>query len=384
MAASRTEEAQLLQSIDVDKRFSRQMAHDFNNVLAVIQGFSAILQGRLQRDEANRSLVEQIEASAAEALKLTNWLSVFANRETDEISQLDLNQVVTQFLSQYQDCPPPGVELVVELADQLPPLLGDEAQLEQVCRSLWQNAVEAMPKGGTLRWQTSLLWRSPAQSLNQEGSNPIPYLRLRVNDTGIGMDEETCKLMFQPFFTTKSGKARGLGLTVAYDIVRAHEGLIEVSTYPGGGTCVDVYFPAQVIAPDQAQLKPGAMEGQKTHKLLLVDDEPMIRQMLQELLKGLGYDVTLAASGEEAVAVYQQFPEAVSAVILDMSLPGMGGLDAFRRLKELNGQVKVIIATGDPHQQAVRDAMAQGARGIVSKPFRLDHLAEVIRQTLIS
>lgn len=361
------------------------MAHDFNNILAVIQGFATILENRLEQDEANRGLAEQIEASAAEALKLTNWLSSFANSQDDEPAELDLSQIASRFLSEGQDSPPPGVELEVELPGQLPPLLGDEAQLEQVCRSLWQNAVEAMPEGGVLRWQTSLLWRRPGQSLEQEGSGLVPYLRLRVSDTGAGIDEETQGLMFEPFFTTKTGKARGLGLTLVYDIVRAHNGFIEVSSGPDAGTCVDVYFPAQMPASEPAQQKPSAMEEPKTHRLLLVDDDDdMVRRMLQELLKGLGYDVTPVASGEEALAAYQRSPEEVSAVILDMSLPGMGGSDTFRSLKELDNQAKVIIATGDPHQQAVHDVMAQGACGIVSKPFHTEHLAAVIKQVLIS
>jgi two-component system, cell cycle sensor histidine kinase and response regulator CckA len=136
LAGSRIEEAQLVHSIDVAKRFSRQMAHDFNNILAVIQGFAAILQNRLQQDEANRVLAEQIEASAAEALKLTNWLSSFANSQADEPAGLDLNQVAARIPSQCRDNLPTGVELEVKLEDQLPPLMGNEAQLEQVCRSL--------------------------------------------------------------------------------------------------------------------------------------------------------------------------------------------------------------------------------------------------------
>jgi two-component system, cell cycle sensor histidine kinase and response regulator CckA len=385
LATSRVvEHGQLVYSIDVAKKFSRQMAHDFNNILAVIQGFAAILQSRLQQDEANRVLAEQIDASATEALKLTTWLSSFGNSQADEFTELDLNQVVARFLSQYRDHQPPGVELEVGLEDQLPPLMGDEAQLEQVCRNLWQNAVEAMPEGGVLRWQTSLLWCRQDHPLEAEGSSLVPYLRLRVSDTGTGMDEETQGLMFQPIFTTKTGKARGLGLTLAYDIARAHNGFIEVSTLPGAGTCVDMNFPAQIPASVQTQQKPAATEEQKPHKLLVVDDEAMVRRMLQELLKGLGYDVVSVGSGEAAVAAYRQSPEEISAVILDMSLPGMSGRDTFRCLKELNHRVKVIITTGDPHQQAVHDAMAQGACGIVSKPFRTDHLADVIKQALVS
>jgi two-component system, cell cycle sensor histidine kinase and response regulator CckA len=262
--------------------------------------------------------------------------------------------------------------------------MGDEAQLERVWQNLWQNAVEAMPDGGILRWETSLLRRPQSQCPGQRGGSAGPYLRLRVSDTGAGMDEEARRLMFEPFFTTKTGKARGLGLTLVYDVARSHNGFIEVSTSPVAGTCVDIHFPVPTQGSNQLQPNSTATEGQRADKLLVVDDEAMIRRMIQEMLKGLGYDVMPAASGEEAVAVYQRSSEEVSAVILDMSLPGMGGRDTFHCLKELNDQVKVIITTGDPHQQAVHDMMAQGARGVVSKPFRADHLAEVIRQVLLS
>ena len=373
------ERLQLLRSIAGAKRFARKTAHDFNNHIAVMQGFASILQGRLQGDEQNRGLAEQIEASGAEALKLTGWLAGFANDFPMEQSQVDLNQVVKGVLAQCQREKPEGIELAAELAEPLPLLMGGREKLEQLCRILWQNAVEAMPQGGTLRWSTGL--GRPAD-VGPGYGHEDPFIVLKVSDSGVGMDPETRSRMFDPFFTTKQGKLRGLDLTVAYEIVCAHLGSVEVTTGPDEGTSISVYLPAQLNPPDPQAKGQGSAEVQRSKQLLVVDDEELILQMLHEFLEGEGYDVTGVVSGEEALAICQDPNVNIDVVILDMSLPGITGQETFKHLMELRRGIKVIISTGNPHQQAVHDVMGQGAHGMLSKPFQLDHLAKVVKQLL--
>ena len=376
---------QLVHSIALAKRFGRKTAHDFNNIMAVIHGFAGILQNRLQQDEVNRGIAQQIEASAQEALKLTNWLSAFANNRSREMVLLDFNKVAEECLSGAWEQKPPQIELEMEFAPEPLLMLGDEVQLEAMCRELWLNAVEAMPGGGQARWQTSLekvrekvrAATRPGPSSGAGSEGPVDFLRLRVQDNGVGMDRETQNSMFEPFFSTKTGKIRGLGLTTVYDIVHAHRGFIQVSSQPGAGTCVDVYFPAQSASP-----APDADTRRRVRKLLVVDDEEMILNMVGHMLRSQDCDVVVAGNGQAALDIYRQSPGEISAVILDMTMPGLSGLETFQKLKALDQRVTVILSTGDPHQQAVRDAMSLGAFGVLSKPFLPQHLADVVNQAL--
>jgi signal transduction histidine kinase len=377
------EDAELRRCIAVAKGFSRKMAHDFNNHIAVMQGFASILQNRLKEDEQNRGLAEQIELSGAEALKLTNRLSIFSIDFPAEPVSLDLNQLVQEAIETGRVDQPGEIDLVVELDNQLPELLGDQDRLAQLCRALWQNAVEAMPQGGTLSWRTSL------ELARKEGSGELPedlgeddqpaFIRLRVRDTGVGMDEKTKAQILDPFFTTKPGKMRGLGMTEVYETVCNLRGFMEVDSQPEQGTTIEIWLPVESGSPSA---EAGAAVATRPKRLLVVDDETMLRDILKNFLVQEGYEVVSAADGEEALNICSRPGAKIDAVILDMTLPGIDGMETFDRLKEIDDQMKVVIATGDPYRQSVHDLMRRGAAGMLSKPFRPQHLSEVIKQVL--
>ena len=377
------EDAELRRCIAVAKGFSRKMAHDFNNHIAVMQGFASILQNRLKEDEQNRGLAEQIELSGAEALKLTNRLSIFSIDFPAEPVSLDLNQLVQEAIETGRVDQPGEIDLVVELDNQLPELLGDQDRLAQLCRALWQNAVEAMPQGGTLSWRTSL------ELARKEGSGELPedlgeddqpaFIRLRVRDTGVGMDEKTKAQILDPFFTTKPGKMRGLGMTEVYETVCNLRGFMEVDSQPEQGTAIEIWLPVESGSPSA---EAGAAVATRPKRLLVVDDETMLRDILKNFLVQEGYEVVSAADGEEALNICSRPGAKIDAVILDMTLPGIDGMETFDRLKEIDDQMKVVIATGDPYRQSVHDLMRRGAAGMLSKPFRPQHLSEVIKQVL--
>ena len=377
------EDAELRRCIAVAKGFSRKMAHDFNNHIAVMQGFASILQNRLKEDEQNRGLAEQIELSGAEALKLTNRLSIFSIDFPAEPVSLDLNQLVQEAIETGRVDQPGEIDLVVELDNQLPELLGDQDRLAQLCRALWQNAVEAMPQGGTLSWRTSL------ELARKEGSGELPedlgeddqpaFIRLRVRDTGVGMDEKTKAQILDPFFTTKPGKMRVLGMTEVYETVCNLRGFMEVDSQPEQGTTIEIWLPVESGSPSA---EAGAAVATRPKRLLVVDDETMLRDILKNFLVQEGYEVVSAADGEEALNSCSRPGAKIDAVILDMTLPGIDGMETFDRLKEIDDQMKVVIATGDPYRQSVHDLMRRGAAGMLSKPFRPQHLSEVIKQVL--
>jgi CheY-like chemotaxis protein len=377
LISSRLDEVQLDHSIRIAKTFSRRTAHDFNNIIAVMQGFASILQNRLKDEAANRDMAGQVVTSADEALKLTSWLSAFANNIPDGPVRIDLSRGVAEFLARARGNLPATVQLQLDLGQDLPALNGDEEQLEQIFHHLWTNSVEALPQGGQLCWETAL-----AQVTDEESGVESPWLRLRVKDSGEGMAESVRRSMFEPFFTTKHGKDRGLGLTLVYEAVHAFRGFIQVASEPREGTCVDIYWPVQPQTPPAADASPAVDGAQKLRKLLVVDDEAIIHLLVGEILKSQPLEVVGATSGEEALKTYQETDGAFEIVILDMSLPGMDGLTTFHRLRELDPQVKVIASSGDPHQQAVREIMASGAFGLLSKPFRPGHLLDVVQQAL--
>ena len=355
------------------------MAHDFNNHLAVMQGFASILQTRLKEDEQNRGLAEQIELSGAEALKLTTRLSQFSNELDAKPVLLNLNQLVQQAIEAGRADQPAEIDLVVELDDKLPRFLGEPDRSAEICRALWQNAVEAMPQGGTLSWRTSL---EPARKVGPGklgGDGQPVFIRLQVRDTGVGMDEKTKAQMLDPFFTTKPGKARGLGMTEVYETVSKIRGFIEVDSHPDQGTSIEVFLPVEAGSPTD---EPDVAGAERPKRVLVVDDEAMLRDILKNFLVQEGYEVVAAADGEEALEICSRPESGIDAVILDITLPGIDGMETFDRLKEIDDQMKVVIATGDPYRQSVHDLMRRGAAGMLSKPFRPQHLSEVIKQVL--
>jgi len=193
------------------------------------------------------------------------------------------------------------------------------------------------------------------------------------------MDEKTKAQMLDPFFTTKPGKARGLGLTEVYETVSSLGGFIEVDSQPEQGTSMDIWLPAEVGSPSTTS---GVAVAERPKRLLVVDDEAMLRDMLKNFLVQEGYEVVAAADGEEALKICSRPGAEIDAVILDMTLPGIDGVETFDRLKEIDDRMRVVIATGDPYRQAVHDLMRRGAAGMLSKPFRPQHLSEVIKQVL--
>ena len=372
------EDAELRRCIAVAKGFSRKMAHDFNNHLAVMQGFASILQNRLQEDEQNRGLAEQIELSGAEAVKLTGWLSLFSSDLPGNPAWLDLNHLVQEAIEAGRVDQPAEIDLVVELEDQLPRLLADQDRLAKLCRALWQNAVEAMPQGGTLSWSTSLEL-APNGGSAESGDGRPAFIRLRVSDTGVGMDETTKAHMLDPFFTTKPGKARGLAMTEVYETVSNLRGFIEVDSRPEEGTCIGICLPVEV---GSTSAEAGVAVAARPKRVLVVDDEAMLRDIVKSFLEQEGYEVEAAADGEEALDICSRPGAQIDAVILDMTLPGIDGMETFERLQEIDARIKVVIATGDPYRQSVHDLMRRGAAGMLSKPFRPQHLSEVIKQVL--
>ena len=369
-------------SIETAKRMVRRVTHDFNNLIAVVRGYAEVLHCRPELDDDSKQMVALIDRAASEIAGLSERMSSYADATHSNEGPSNLNLVIKKLLDQSGDLIPANIELEVEFCDPLPDVAGGEERLRQACWNVWNNAIEAMPQGGRLTCQTSTQWTRYQPSGQQNGAEPSRFVRVRVTDSGEGMDAEARAAMFAPFYTTKSGKCRGIGATAVYETVRDCGGFIKVSSEPGSGTSIDLYFSALEVAtlPPPAQEGPASRET--SGRLLVVDDDSMVRMATQRMLAHLGYESIAASGGEEALAIYKQSAAAISAVLLDVTMPGLSGIETLRLLREIDSRVKVIMYTGDPLAPGLSDMEPQAVVAVLPKPFRIEQLVQAMEGAL--
>ena len=380
-------EAQLMQAQKMEAlgNLAGGIAHDFNNLLQIISGTVQLLLLKKKEGDEDYRQLREVHLAAGRAADLVRRMLTFSRKVEARKVSLDLNEAVDNALHLLQRTVPKMIELRADLAEGLPAIAADPLQIEQVLVNLANNGVQAMEEGGRLTMVTELLDLSQGLREGEIDLSPGSYVRLRVTDSGHGMDEETRRRIFEPFFTTKPpGKGSGLGLSSVYGIVSAHGGQIACRSQPGRGSVFDVYLP--VIAAEGG----GRAEERRvpeiggTETILVVDDESTILDIAGEIFRQHGYRVLTAFSGEEAVRLYEESGSGIDLVLLDLGMPGMGGKKCLEVLRGLNPQVKVIIASGYGSYDLARDPEACGAAAFLAKPYRLDVLLATTRQVLDS
>ncbi|HEX2676863.1 MAG TPA: ATP-binding protein, partial [Polyangiales bacterium] len=342
------------------------VAHDFNNLLTVVLGNLQLM--RLSDLDAEQlESLSHIEAAADRAATITRQLLAIA-----------VNDSVRQMSGLLRRMVPEHVLITTELAERLPSIVADPAQIDQVVLNLVANARDAMPDGGTLRIETFATTLEHPEQLPP--LPPGPYVTLRVKDSGHGMSEETQQRVFEPFFTTKSPTlGTGLGLATVYGIVKQHGGHIVVESAPGAGSSFSIYFPASAEVPSghEAVARPVA---RRAVRLLLVDDDAEVLRVIASVLTRAGHRVTVATSAEEALAAYQQLKEPLELLVTDVVMPGMSGVALSQELRRRVPELKVLLFSGYPG----RDALASGDPGMdyLAKPVTPSQLLERIDQLL--
>jgi CheY-like chemotaxis protein len=351
------------------------LAHDMNNALAAITSFASVLiedapSARFRSDLAQ--IVTQAERGAG----LTRGLLAFSRRGQYRKSVVALDRIVGDVIPLLARTLPSSIEIQQTLAPGLH-IDADPTQLEQIMVNLCVNAAEAMTGTGTLviTVDSVTLETSAAASL---GVAPGRYARIRVVDTGSGMDEATRRRVFEPFFTTKPhGKGTGLGLSTVWGIVQTHHGAVGVESAPDRGATFTVHLPISeaALAGPRKQRAPSPM---RASRILVVDDEPAVRDGTRRLLERMGHEVFVACDGSDALRVFDEHGDALQLVVLDMKMPVMDGATCFAKLRE-RSDVAILIATGYALDAEVQALVAVGA-GIIEKPFRsADFTAEVAR-----
>jgi PAS domain S-box-containing protein len=344
------------------------IAHDFNNQLTGMMGFAELLKANRGDDPLVREYAEGILAPGRRATDLTKKLLAFARRGQYRREPVDLHTIVREVISLLKRSIDKNITVVEAMTAARSTMIGDPTLLQSAVLNLALNARDAMPKGGTLTFQTEQ--RGPSEIL------------LRVEDTGHGMDAETLRRAFEPFFTTKEvGRGTGMGLPAVQGTVQQHGGSIDIQSVPERGTTVTLRLPlAETTDSTPAMASAAVVEG-KGH-VLLVEDENTVRDMMARVLPLLGYKVTACADGPEAICAYQTVAQTIDLVLLDMILPAMSGAEVFRALREQNPRVKILIFSGYSADHEARELLSQGALGIVQKPVTIAELSEHLAKAM--
>ena len=360
------------------------IGRDFNNLLNVISGHTQLMMLDRHPDDPEIKRLKEIELAAAKAGDLIRQIMTFSPKCERQLSPILLNDVIQRFTGRLKPRLP-HIQIECRMEEGLEPIRADQSQIEQMLMHLALNAGTAMPDGGTLRFSTAQRSLDPDFCDSHLGARPGAYIRLKISDTGTGMNQETLQRMFEPFFTTaKPKQAGGLGLAIVYGIVKNHCGYITCESMPGKGSVFDVYFPLSACPVDQEPItekeKPALPHGSET--ILLVDDDHHALELGREILERFGYSVITADCGEMAMTTLAGHVGNIDLVILDVSMPGMGGLGCLKELLSKEPAMRIMMAGGYSPDGAVRKSLGCGACGFVAKPFQVSEMINKVREAL--
>lgn len=376
------QQAQKLESLGV---LAGGIAHDFNNLLVGIMGNASLATSETTLPASARTLLDEIEHAAQRAAELTRQLLAYAGKGRFVVEPVALSTVVEDMLTLVRSAMSRKAELHLDLARKLPAISADATQLRQIVMNLLTNASDALEdRPGMIRLRTGVQEVDEVYRNALVGGEPLQdgaYVFLEVSDSGVGMNAETVSRIFDPFFTTKF-TGRGLGLAATRGIVRGHNGAIRVYSEPGKGTTFKLFFPP---IPEEAVDRPAVLptsgwRGSGT--VLVIDDEPAVRRVTRAILERLGFDVLEAVDGVVALETFVREREHIRLALLDLTMPRMDGEETFRRLRQLDPDVRVVLMSGYNSQNVTTQFAGKGLAGFVQKPFRADELEVQVRAVL--
>jgi len=382
---ARLQQAQKLESLGV---LAGGIAHDFNNLLVGILGNTGLALLDLDPSSPAYSLLEEAEKAAQRAAELAHQMLAYSGKGNFLIHSFQLDDLAVETGEAIRPNLSRGATLEFDLAENLPAMDGDAAQVRQVIRNLLTNASDSMSDQGgriTVRTGTLVADRESLASIYQ--TEPLPegeYVFLEVIDTGCGMDEPTRLKVFDPFFTTKVS-GRGLGLAVVLGIVRAHHGVIQIESAPGRGSTVRVLFPAssgRAEVPASEPESAGDWRGEGV--ILVVDDEDTVRKLVVNCLKRVGFEVLEACDGNQAVEVYRSQCDRIRAVLLDLTMPEKDGVQTYAELRGIREDVRVILTSGYNEPEFTERISGHGSRRFLKKPYHPRELVDAVRNVLES
>jgi PAS domain S-box-containing protein len=377
-------QSQKLESLGV---LAGGIAHDFNNLLVGILGNASMLMEETPPDSPSRELIENLTQASERAAHLTRQMLAYSGKGRFVVERLNLGRQVREILALIEASIPKRVKVELNFEDPLPPIEGDAGQIQQLIMNLLINGAEAIgPGGGTISVTAALLEIGKDYVRDNLAGDNIPagaYVALEVRDNGIGMDAATQARIFDPFFTTKF-TGRGLGLAAVLGIVRGHRGALTVHSEPGRGASFKILLPAATVEqPAGPSPLPEADGFRGAGTILVVDDEELVQRTLKIALERYGYTVVTASGGEAAIRFAEEAGDAISLVLLDMTMPGMSGEETLQHLRISRPHVPVVATSGYNEVEALR-RFGAGLSGFIQKPYTPRKLAAKIRDVLTS
>lgn len=361
------------------------IAHDMNNILAAVMGFAALLVDQLEPGSDEKQDAQEIITAAGRGGALTRSLLALSRRHELSKQEVRLNEVVREVLGILERTIEKTIDIQSDLAEDLALVDGDPNQLSQTLLNLCINAAHAMEGGGLLTICTRNRMLKPAEAAELARVSAGAVVELQVKDTGVGIPAELLDRVVEPFFTTKGvERGSGLGLAMVYSTVKAHEGNLSFASQPGRGTTVTVLLPARSEgAPSDRPLdaaQPLTLPGRPT--VLLIDDEEQLRKVGKRLLSLAGCEVLVADNGKQGLQVLQAHLDTIDLVILDMRMPVMDGPTCYAGIRALTATLPVLIATGFAEAGDTEEILAQGAVGVLHKPYTVEQLVEATRRAI--
>ena len=356
------------------------IAHDFNNLIAVINGFAELLLLKPGDPATLQKCVREIRRASERASGLVRQIMTFSKKAEVSFAPVDLNQLCRDLVALLAATFPRNISFNFGLDDNLPPLMADQNQVQQIVLNLCVNARDAMPSGGSITLSTT---RVEGARLPVSLAGSRAYACLSATDTGTGMSPEVRARIFEPFFTTKSSdQGTGLGLAVVYGIVASHEGTIEVESELGSGSTFKIYLPLVDSGAPVAQVIKSADFPGGAETLLIVDNDAPLRMVLEATLSSKGYRVTTATDAASAVARLSDRSVHLDGVLLDMDLPPASAVEVLRAVETARPGLRAVILTGElpPSLRSEFEWISQ--RHCVRKPYTIEHLGRMLRELL--
>lgn len=379
-------QAQLLQAQKMESigRLAGGVAHDFNNKLTVIIGYTDMAMKRLDNEHPIREYLQQIRRTSQQSAEIARHLLAFARKQTISPRVLDLNKTIEGMLKILRQLIGEGIHLVWKPAEDLWPVKMDPSQIDQILANLCINARDAIQGAGRVTIETRNTVLDEAFCARQPGTVPGEYVVLTVSDDGCGMDKETLENIFEPFFTTKEmGRGTGLGLAIIYGIVKQNNGFIEVESELGKGTSFKIYLPRPrgVVQPSPQKIMQETPRG-RGETILIVEDDLSVLHMAQRLLKDLGYTVLTVSTPSEALKVSREYRDEIRVLLTDVVLPEMSGKDLAHEIEKIRPGIRILYMSGYTADVIAHHGVLYEDVHFVEKPFTAETLAKKIKEVL--
>lgn len=374
------------QKMDAIGRLAGGVAHDFNNLLGGIIGYAGLIRKRLLEEyPVEAGVLQKMMDVAKQASERTAQLLAFARKGKYRVEPVNMHEVINEVAELMEHTIDPRIVILTNCTAASAVVSGDRSQLHSALLNLGVNARDALPAGGTIIFSTEIV---TSETLPPRVKNELTgdrFLAIRVTDNGTGMDDETKSRVFEPFFSTKEeGKGTGLGLPSVYGTVIQHNGSIDLDTELGKGTSFVIHFPLvdAIVAAKEPLPEPVPQDACQCETILVVDDTPLIREMMVEALEDIGYIVHSREDGIEALAWYKAHHATCDLVILDFTMPELNGRECFNMMKSIDSSVKAIVTSGHAIDGEIENTLKAGVQAFLQKPFEIEELDFTVRKVL--